>query len=236
MVKTLIAAAGFLGQNEDWSDFFSESFEVLTCHPLSFPSSLGFEGFAQKFNHLIEQTTKPPRVLLGYSLGGRQLLQALLAKPALYSSAILVSTHFGLSEEKDRLERLEKDRLWADKFLKLPWEALMGEWENQPVFDTSRYLLKRNEKDYDRQALSDCLLSYSLGKQPYLKEFIEQINLPILWMTGEKDLKFTTLAQELKLKNSHSQVMAMPLSGHRVPWEVPKAFMQSVYNFLAKIS
>lgn len=236
MVKTLIAAAGFLGKDEDWSGFFSERSEILTCHPLSFPPSLGFEGFAKKFNQLVEQTTKPPRLLLGYSLGGRQLLQALLANPALYSSAVFISTHFGLSDEKERAARLEKDLLWANKFLKLPWEALMEEWESQPVFDTSRYLLKRQEKDYERQALSDCLQHYSLGKQPYLKDSVEALSLPILWMTGERDEKFTALGRELKFKNPKSQVMTLPLSGHRAPWETPQPFKQAVYNFLAKIS
>lgn len=165
-----------------------------------------FNAYASRFDS--------PRTLIGYSLGGRKALHALLLAPHLWDEVSLRSTHPGLVSNDEKRVRTAQDLVWAKRFLNDPWNDLMKDWEAQPVFNGSHRPV-RDEQDYDRRQLAFELTAYSLGAQDDLREKIASLNHPIEWVVGELDGKFTKLAQEIAQIHSRSFVRILPGIGHR---------------------
>jgi 2-succinyl-6-hydroxy-2,4-cyclohexadiene-1-carboxylate synthase len=205
-MKKRVALHSFLGSSDDWCHLTGD---ILS--PVIFDPELGLKGWAKRFN----QTRQSSGTLIGYSMGGRLALHVLIDNPNLWERAVIISTHPGLKDEQEKEERLRSDREWAGRFETEPWDALMKAWNSQPVFLGSKQPL-REEKDYDRKRLAGMLRSFSLGLQDDFREEIARLPMPILWVVGERDLKFRMLASELKFQNPLSRVMVAVGAGHRV--------------------
>ena len=61
---------------------------------------------------------------------------------------------------------------------------------------------------------------------------MKEITCPVLWLTGERDEKFTALAREAVPLLAHGQHEVMPAVGHRLPWEASDSFSKLAGNFL----
>lgn len=218
---------GFLGRPDDWSLL------NLPHHPVDLFNSIspenGLEGWAELFNRSI---ATDDNILLGYSLGGRLALHALVGEPSKWKAAIIVSAHSGFDNEPERKTRRERDWSRADRFETESWESLMATWEAQPLFSRSQNTFKRIESDYNRTILSTALRHWSMSEQKNLKPLIEKLNIPILWIAGEHDPDYKNHAGTLKLFHPQSRVWIAPNSGHRVPWEITKHFLNQIHDFL----
>ncbi len=184
---------GFLGLPSDF-DFLD--IPHFSCAVKPAPS---FESWAQSFNDSITTTHN---ILIGYSMGARLALQAWKANPKLWNDIILISGHPGLTEGHE--ERLNADKLWAERFLKDDWDLLMKDWEGQAALKS--YSITRYEKNYKREELASHLLHFSLGKQPLF-------DAPALWILGGEDPK--------KIKQRLPNPIVIENKGHRLPWECP---------------
>ena len=219
---TLIALPGFLGEPEDWGCFDAPSLGVERFMPHSVGHAFSLGSFAEAFNRNVLSYTEPPRILMGYSMGGRLALHALLQSPAIWAAGILVSTHPGLTQEEEREKRFKADHLWAQRFLEEPWEQLMRAWENQPIFQNATHRFVRQESD--RRLLAVQLVAFSLGVQEDLRPAIQKLDLPLLWIAGEKDGSYFAHAQQMAALHPTSQVQLIPNAAHRAPWEAPQEF------------
>jgi 2-succinyl-6-hydroxy-2,4-cyclohexadiene-1-carboxylate synthase len=56
--------------------------------------------------------------------------------------------------------------------------------------------------------------------------------MPILWITGNKDVRFCEVAQELNFAHPLSRWVRVAEAGHRVPWVQPAEFKKCVDTFL----
>jgi 2-succinyl-6-hydroxy-2,4-cyclohexadiene-1-carboxylate synthase len=213
------ALHGFLGQPSDWS-FLPEANAIdLFSQP-----SLGNKNFAEWakwFNDLTASIS--PKLLIGYSLGGRLALHALRDDPGGWAAAVIVSAHPGLAEGREK--RLEHDDLWAKRFLHEPWDRLIGDWNAQPVFENERDHPKRNEADFEREGLSRALTQWSLGKQENLSEALKQLPMPILWAAGENDRKPD------RLFHPKSKIWIAPQGGHRIVWTHQSMLREEIKRF-----
>lgn len=178
---SITALHGMMGSPSDF-DCFSES-------------DLGVEEILTP-NLLDLKLENRDTVLLGYSLGGRVALQLALQNPHLFKGLILVSTHPGLKTDEERSLRLSQDLVWIEKMAKLPKECFFKEWEEQEIFKNATYRPSRINCDLSYQA--EILRKYSLGKQEDLRPKINNSSLPILFLTGEFDLKYKELVKEIK--------------------------------------
>jgi 2-succinyl-6-hydroxy-2,4-cyclohexadiene-1-carboxylate synthase len=219
----IYALHGFLGSPSDWNGFFP----TLHAPNLFEESPIPFWEWAESFNRKIIDSGN---VLIGYSMGGRLALHALIENPSLWKAAIIISANPGIENESERFDRLHADKLWHDRFLHEPWEALMDAWNRQPIFVGDP--LVRHEKDFSRQALAEAMLSWTVGKQDFLKPSIEELDIPILWIVGENDKKYVEIAKKIKLKNKKSKISIAPHAGHRVPWQSKIWFTKEVEKFL----
>jgi 2-succinyl-6-hydroxy-2,4-cyclohexadiene-1-carboxylate synthase len=234
--ELLFALPGFLGLPQDWHRLFQQHTSRSRINAIDIFSQLPIVDFwewAVQFNQMIQQKNSR-RILVGYSLGGRLALHVLLQNPSLWHAAVIISAHPGLKNLEERQKRLRLDEEWSQRFANMPWSLLMLEWENQEIFQTDRFQFARLEKDYSRDRLSQAIKTWSLGNQEDLQFRIEELDLPILWMTGARDDRYSLLANQINLKHPQSKVFKIPLAGHRAPWQQPGIFHEQVNQFLKK--
>lgn len=208
---TLFALSGFLGCSTDWEGIPA----VLEPETISKNS---FKEWAKQYNDFA-RSFPAPRVLMAYSLGGRKALHALIADETLWSSAILISTHPGLSSSKERNERLSRDKIWSQRFLDEDWNVLLSGWNNQEVLKNSPPLF-REEKQFSRAALACELEAFSLGVQRDLREEIKCLGIPLYWVAGGKDPKFAHIACEMAGFHNMSSEWILKEFGHRINFQL----------------
>lgn len=241
----IVALHGFLGLPSDWDSVFTEDFtaefpvEAVDLWPSTreLYSTNGFADWSRAFLSQEETRSQKP-ILLGYSMGGRLAMHAALRAPEKWAGAVFVSAHPGLASFEERVARTLNDQKWAQRFLKEPWDDVIRDWNSQAVLQPpgpelapeAIPLKPRLESEFDRQALALAMQFWSLGNQTDLRERLRGLPIPILFVTGELDTKFTSLIRDLKLPEHHRhEVVAR--AGHRVPWDQPQAFREVVRRF-----
>jgi 2-succinyl-6-hydroxy-2,4-cyclohexadiene-1-carboxylate synthase len=214
---------GFLGQPSDWAFLpFEHRAPDLFDHPeLSLPLQ------AARLN----ASTSDGDVLIGYSMGGRLALHALLAadRPR-YAAAVIVSTGLGIADASQREDRLRRDATWARRFEKDPWDEVVRDWNAQPVF--SGHEVARSEADFDRQSLSAVVRGWSPAAHADHEARIADLDLPFLWIAGERDAPYAAIAERAAASNVLITASIVSGAGHRVPWEASNEFLARVSTFL----
>lgn len=192
---------GFLGNPRDW-DFLRDAGLAIDTPPLD---------------------AIPPRgdVLLGYSLGGRLALHALLAG-ARYERAVLVSTGLGIEGESERAARRAGDAAWAQRFETEEFSRVIADWNAQPVLAGPS--LPRTPADYDPRALRE----WSAGALPPVASRLAELTLATLWIAGARDVKYVAEAHRAATLAPNARTVIIKDAGHRVPWEQPEAFLPAL--------
>ena len=241
--ERMIAIHGFLGRPADWTLVFGSeiSFVAVDLWPMarSLYSLNGYKSWREEF---LSRDFAGKPVLVGYSMGGRLAMHAALAAPERFAGAIFVSANPGLTSEDERAARLRNDQVWAEQFRSDKWEHVLRAWNAQSVLQPPpRTLapdaieLKRVESDFDREALAIGMTAWSLGAQRDLRAELARLTMPILYVTGSEDAKFTSMMAALPLPAHHRHVVVSG-AGHRVPWDQPRAFRDLVREFVARVS
>lgn len=233
----IFALHGFLGRPNDWNSLFNglSYAKQMFLEDLFQAPPLPFDQWANNFNNKAASFKDRPRILMGYSMGGRLALHALVDQPELWDAAIIISAHPGLDTEKAKLQRLEKDESWAKRFEEEDWSLLIKEWNNQSTFSGDDKSFVREELYYSRDILAGVLRQWSVAYQDNLQEKIEQLPMPILWIAGEQDLIFAEIAHKQKLKHPFSKIWVAKNATHRVPWQQQQQFLSTVNQFLTQV-
>ncbi len=236
---------GAVGQASDWDSFSSamaskgiscravELWRFLECEALS------LEAWAESFNLEVKAAENEQNILVGYSMGGRLALHALLEDSELWDRVVIVSAHPGLVTDSERLERMARDAEWAGLALTAEWSAFLNRWDRQEVLlevDLNKGMESqrpsRSKLVNRRRAIARSFMEWSLGKQGDLRASLDKVLCPLLWISGEKDEKFSLLAKDVVSLIENGEHLVIPNSGHRVPWEVPEEFEQAVLSFI----
>jgi 2-succinyl-6-hydroxy-2,4-cyclohexadiene-1-carboxylate synthase len=223
------ALSGFLGLPHDW-DFLQWKHLLAVDWQVFSLNSLTTWGI--EFNDWVNKHSQDPKILMGYSLGGRLALHALINQPQSWQAAIIISAHVGLGDLQERQKRQQHDQGWAKRFEDENWINLMKAWNAQEVFACDSVCFERRESDYQRHKLVQALIGGSLGGQADLRQHIASLPIPILWVTGSHDRHYCEIAQTLTFAHPHSYWKKIERAGHRVPWSQPKMFSEVVVNFL----
>lgn len=233
MKGTIWCLHGAVGMAEDWKGFAVPGWAVkrvdlwrfLDCCPMAlaeFAAALNEEAAAGEGR----------RVLLGYSMGGRLALHALLAGGP-WDAGVIVSAHPGLENEQARVERMAADAAWAGRALTGDWRDFLRRWESQDVLAGAE-MEGRDGLDPRRQAVARSFMDWSLGVQLPLWGSLGEVKRPLLWVAGERDEKFKALAKRAVGLLPEAEGWIAESAGHRVPWEVPEAFAGKVGEFLER--
>jgi len=211
---------GALGCPADWDAWRREDDVAVDLYADLAP----YDEWATRFCTQVRALDAAP-VLIGYSMGGRLALHALRADPGLWRRALIVSAHSGLKTEEERAARLKNDGAWAAKARQLPWDAFLGEWNTQPVLAGNVDALSGREAlEARREAVAEAFDCWSLGRQANLLPFLENLNVPVTWLAGERDAKFTAVARTSVGNLPQGRLEIVADAGHRVPWEQPERF------------
>lgn len=238
MTTKIYALHGFLGFPSDWEllgQDLNKPFEAVDLLSLSHPRN-GLQHWGHALNCRVAKQPIQKRILLGYSQGGRLAMHALIDAPELWAGAIIVSANTGLKSPEERTPRLQVDIQWAKKFLNDPWEGLIHDWNSQAVFQGKKPSFDRKEGDFVRADLAYAIEGWSVGKQGDLQEPLSKLPFPILWIAGEKDLKYVGLAKQMAAVHPHSSCWIAPEAGHRVPWECPQPFLKETNAWIQRFS
>jgi 2-succinyl-6-hydroxy-2,4-cyclohexadiene-1-carboxylate synthase len=192
-------------------------------------SAATFASWVEAF--LANVDNKEPALLFGYSMGARLAMYALRADPARWASVTLVSCHPGLKDPEEKSARIREDESWARRAESGPWREFLDDWDARPVFQSgipprdwcSRLarVWEQDRRDLEarRLAVAASLRAWSLGHQDDFRSFLSQCRVPVHWVTGELDGKFTRLGRELAAACPRLRHTIVPWTGHRVPWE-----------------
>ncbi len=174
-----------------------------------------------------------PQWLLGYSLGGRLALHALLANPTLFAGVMLVAAHPGLETKGEREKQLAWDTAWGNRFLQESWDTLFTDWDALSVFDGIPNPVARDTSRLDRQAIANTFVRFSKGRQTNLLPKLALLtNPPVVFISGARDTRYQELGNRMAASCPTIQHHVVPDAGHRVPWENPAAFAQIIQVFL----
>ena len=197
---------------------------------------LPLESFGKTFN---EDATNEVfrgngRSLLGYSMGGRLALHALLEKDHPWQAAVIVSAHPGLENPEERTARRTADNAWATRALAGNWQEFLTAWNQQPLLGSS---LPRDPQASSamilrRREIARSFVDWSLGAQRPLWDRLGEISVPVLWVAGENDTKFRALAERAVSLIPKGRLAIAPAAGHRVPWEAEQWFTDTTAGFL----
>lgn len=192
-----------------------------------------FDDWTEDFCGRVDaQANGEKSILLGYSLGGRLALHACLSRPDLWDAAIVVGADPGLESEEEKKLQLDRDRNWAERLKREPLEKLVNEWDAQSVFCGIGNQAPRNLGEMNPDRLSQQFEVFSKGIQQNLApELAELKNLPILFVSGEKDHNYQGIGEKLAKSSSAIYAQVIADAGHRVPWENPESFVQVLIDF-----
>jgi len=229
---------GFLGRGSDWEPLRSAWPDDLPgIRSPNLFAAMGpdetLEEFGARFAEDVAAVDDRP-MILGYSLGGRLALHALLARPSLWKAGVLVSTHLGLPDPGARHERRASDAAWGERFRSQPWDALLDEWNAREVFRGRPQALARPEAAFDRNALGHALEAWSLGAQVFLVPRLGSLPMPLLWVAGAEDDRYVAQGELAAAHGPQVELRLAPKAAHRVPWETPEWFAREVTAFVRR--
>ncbi len=220
---------GFMGNLKDWE-------RVPFTPPRGLYIDLPFHGKSHQssittwndcLRSLIDliSTFGGPRILVGYSLGGRIALQLISDHPNMFHGLFCESASFGIKDEQEREQRkLKDDLLFANikdqegfiRFLKI--------WYELPLFKAIKnkddLISRRSHGDFKKY--QKALQVLGPGNQPYI--FNEALNYKnkIHFLAGTTDRKYCEIAKLWKSHGGKSSLFKG--SSHNIHWDQPQEF------------
>lgn len=186
-----------------------------------------------------------PRVLLGYSMGGRIALHLALRlsrekhfRPG--DRLVLISASPGLQSEAERVTRREHDARLAEKILAAPRaEAFYAFWRTVPVIASQKNIpepwksrIAENRASADKVAWAKSLTTFGTGVLPSLWENLGEIPCETFLVCGENDSKFSQIAERMHERMPRSRFVEIPNCGHAPHLENPEAFKRVIGDWL----
>ncbi len=216
---TLCFLHGFLGTKEDWDPIIRELETEFYCH------AIDYAGLSlQQIKKQIHSLNPAPQFFIGYSMGGRILLNLKL------SPCILFSSHPGLQTEQERQKRWESDLKWIEMLQSKSFSEFLEAWYAQELFVS----LKENKRLFEtvlqrRKQQDAALLAQTLTLHSLAHDLPSSPAPETLFVYGEKDLKFQHLYLTLP---SVVQIKKIEHAGHALHLENPKACSALIRGFI----
>ena len=172
---------------------------------------------------------------VGYSMGGRLALHLAVERPELVERLVLVGATAGLDTEDERAQRRAADEALAADLERDGLDAFLNRWLANPLFATlptdAAGVEDRLENTVDGLAAS--LRLTGTGTQRPLWDDLPRLTMPVLFVVGELDAKFTAIAHRMRERwGGDATVEVIPGAGHACHLERPDQFLDVVVPFL----
>lgn len=226
---------GFMGSHADFSKIMSDLPATVTAPDLlghgqtisacSDPD-FSIEQQADQLALLICQYLKPPLIVWGYSMGGRVALALSLRHPQLVKYLILESSTAGIANDKQRKARQQHDIQLAGQLRDQGLTTFVDRWEQLPLFATQQKLpsfqrnfIRQQRLNQKKQGLARSLAAMGTGQMPNYWPALAKLQIPVLLLAGEQDLKFQRITAKMATLLPHSQRFVVPAAGHNIHLE-----------------
>lgn len=203
---SILFIGGFLSFKEEYQNFskllatYDKRLIFISPpgHPGDKLNATSKEDWLKSFS---EKYLEDPIDVIGYSLGGRILLELKNLYPKNIKNALIISSHPGLDDPNEKEIRVSSDQALKQKIIKefsskKKQIKFFNEWYSNPIFqnlknspDFNQYIIKKI--DYLSPSVSKSLDYFSLGKQENFKDFI--IDNQVKLIVGKDDPKFSEL-------------------------------------------
>jgi 2-succinyl-6-hydroxy-2,4-cyclohexadiene-1-carboxylate synthase len=174
--------------------------------------------------------TPDPFALVGYSQGGRIAMHVALALPDRVTRLLLIGASPGIADDAERSSRRAADERLAEQVESMTIEEFATHWSQTPILsDIPADIAAMSHQDRLRstpQGLASALRGLGTGALPSLWERLPELRMPVALVAGERDTKFTALAQEMAARIHDASVTIVPGAGHAVHLERPEAVVQ----------
>lgn len=172
---------------------------------------------------------------VGYSMGGRLALHLAVERPQLVERLVLVGATAGLDSDEERAQRRAADEALAADLERDGLDAFLARWLANPLFatlpDDAAGVEERKENTVEGLATS--LRLTGTGTQRPLWDDLPHLTVPVLFVVGELDTKFTALAQRMRERwGGEATVEVLAGAGHACHLERPDAFLDVLVPFL----
>lgn len=176
----------------------------------------------------------PERFMLaGYSMGGRIALHVALALGPRVRRLLLIGASPGLADAGERARRREADERLADELEQLSIEALAERWAQTPVLAGQppgvRTAVHADRLRSTPTGLARALRGLGAGALPSLWDQLDELRTPVTLVVGERDQKFTAVAERMAARLPAGEVHLVPGCGHAVHLEAP-AVIASIFQ------
>lgn len=247
----IIFLHGFTGSSQEWKFLFHKlngnylpvAIDLIGHGTTESPDDAELysaHSISLQLNQIITKLGFEKVILCGYSMGGRAALSYYSRFPERVAGLILESSTPGIQELQLKEERIKSDNLLALKIEQEGVENFCKYWLNLPLFETLKTLPDEENKtilnkkiNNNSVGLINSLKSFGTGIMPHLWNKIEEINFPVMLVTGEYDNKFSAINERVnqKIENSNHQVVCG--CGHNVHLEKPEEFCNLVNRYLS---
>jgi 2-succinyl-6-hydroxy-2,4-cyclohexadiene-1-carboxylate synthase len=222
---------GFMQRGDAWRP-------VAELLPERYPSALLDHGEHTLDGRLreIAAAAEEGAVLVGYSLGGRLALRAVLRDPGRYAGLVTVGATAGLDDPSLRSVRAEADDRLAAWIEAAPIEDVVSIWERQPLFaDQPEALIEEQRPgrlSHDPAGLAMLLRTAGQGVlEPVWHELL-MLDLPVLAIAGARDEGYVAAAQRIADVAPHGRAEIVEDAGHAVHLQRPERVAELIEGFL----
>jgi 2-succinyl-6-hydroxy-2,4-cyclohexadiene-1-carboxylate synthase len=175
-------------------------------------------------------------VAVGYSLGGRLALRAVLREPHRYAGLVTVGATAGLDDPALRSARAEADDRLAAWMEAAPIEDFVSIWERQPLFaDQSEQLIEEQRPGrlaQDPAGLAMLLRTAGQGVlEPVWHELLT-LDLPVLAIAGARDEGYAAAAERIADVAPRGRAAIVEDAGHAAHLQRPDRVAELIEEFL----
>jgi 2-succinyl-6-hydroxy-2,4-cyclohexadiene-1-carboxylate synthase len=173
---------------------------------------------------------------LGYSMGARFCLDLALANPELVTGLVLIGGTAGIESPDERAARAEQDLALARSIEEKGLPRFLDGWLALPMFEgiPPERTYKRERMENTVEGLVSSLEQAGTGTQDATWHRLDQLEMPVLAVAGERDAKFLALAERMVAEvGSNATLGVVPGAGHAAHLEAPDAFLAVLRPWLA---
>jgi len=154
---------------------------------------------------------------------------------------LLESGSPGLADPAERLARQRHDRRLALRLLREPLVDFVDYWQELPLFASQKELplaqqaaVRQGRLQQNKFGLAVSLVYGGTGKQPSCWSALPQLACEILYLAGEKDVKFRKIAHQMKQLQPEMTIKVVANAGHCIHLEQPTQVRHEIDQWFVK--
>ena len=195
----------------------------------------------KQLDGVAEEYLCKPFNIIGYSMGARIALSYAADRQDSLQSVVLIGGTAGIENDQDRHLRAVHDSGIAAKIEDHGLEHFVNFWEKRPIFASQRLLsLEKQEKirrirlRHQTCGLANHLRLAGTGMMDSLWQKLQDIEVPILLIAGQKDQKYVEIAESMVSELPNAEINIVVGAGHAVHYEKPEETAEIISQFLRK--